>query len=103
MVLVVRVELCLAGGLLDGVLALLLVPQIGDGTVIVSVAVDVSLYRLLGSVLHFVVPLVDPGVVQSISVRLEGFVPESREQLCSVFLLREEPLVGIALDCHFEV
>ena len=92
-----------AGGLLDGVLVLLLFSQIGDGSVIMSVIVDLSLHRLLRSVLHFVVHLIDLGVVQLIPLLLEEFVPESREELRNVFLLREEPLVSIAFERHFEV
>ena len=69
----------------------------------VRVSVDVSFHRLLSSVLHFVVPIVDPGVVQAIAVLLEEDVPERREDVCSVLFLREDPLVGVAFERHFEV
>ena len=103
MSLVGWIKRCLEGSLLDGVLVLLLLSQISDGSVIVGLVVDVTFHWLLCSVLHFVVLLVDPGVVQSISVLLEEFVPESSELLLSVSFLRENPLVGVAFEHHFEV
>ena len=102
-ILVGQIKVGFAGGLLDGVLVILPFTQISDGLVIMSVIVDLSLHGLLGLVLHFVVPLVDPGVVRSIPVFPEEFVPECREGLCSVFLLREEPLVSTAFERHFMV
>ena len=75
----------------------------GNGSVIMSVTADASFHGLLGSVLHFVVPLIDPGTVQWFTVFPEEFIPKRHEGLCSVFLLREEPLVSIAFERHFEV
>ena len=48
MIFVGRIKLCLAGGLLDGVFVLLIFSQISNGSVIVSVVVDVSIHSLLG-------------------------------------------------------
>ena len=64
--------------------------------------VDISFHWLLGSVLHFVVPLVDPGVVQLFTVLPEENVPERRKGLRSVWLLGEEP-VDVAFERHFEI